>query len=455
MSLKFFRNVGKVMLVTAAILITVLAGAYVASADKEEKKEKYTVDEMPEVMGATWEEDVIGNADPEDILALLKRGQLVIVDEHTKETKWLVTGGMLANARPETCFKVITDIENYNKFMPMTENAHATELGPNIVKFGFTLKLKIVKGIPAIPIDYSVLHYHRPPLRSDWTHYSGRFERNDGFYQFVPVEGNRTMIFYTIYSLPRLPIATSLFKKDPNLELTTNMSTAVMVTRALKDRAEKIEGRKPFRPGKKQGNVVKALANDPETVNLLLDRGGIILIEDGPPMYATTAVAIDTSPGRAFSVITEFEDYPCYQSQVKKAETLEKSPKSARAKFKMVIDYAILNIPLKYKLNYNLNPPGLIEYEWADGDVPSQKGSWNFVPLAEGRKTLLILRQSEDLKALPGLMGKALKISINGQPSLEPAIMGGQALLMAGNARDFINMSSSKRKALLKKCERN
>jgi len=185
----------------------------------------------------------------------------------------------------------------------------------------------------------------------------------------------------------------------------------------------------------------------------LLDRGGLILIEDGPPMYATTAVAVNASPESAFRTITGFDDYPCYQSQVKKAETIKKSPKSARAKFEMVLDYAILDIPLNYELSYALHSPRLIEYKWADGDVPSQKGSWNLIPLAEGERTLLILRQTEDLKSLPGLMGTALKISINGQPTLEPAILGGQALLTAGNARDFIDMSSSERKSLLEKCE--
>jgi len=453
-SYEIFHGVEKMMVAPAVILVFLFAGVSGVLADKAEKKERYAVDEMPEVMGATWKEDVIGNADPSDILALLKRGQLVIIDEHTTETKWLVSGGILVNARPQTCFSVITDMENYDKFMPMTENARATELGPDIVRLDLTLKLKIVRGIPPIPIDYAVLHYHRPPLRSDWTHYSGRFERNDGFYQFVPVEGDRTMAFYTLYSLPRFPMAASLFKKDPNLELTMNMSTAVMVTRALKERAEKIEGREPFLPGDKEGSVLETLAEDPGTVKLLLERGGLILIEDGPPVYVTTAVAVDASEGRAFGALTRFEEYPCYQSQVKKAETLEKSPDSARAKFRVVLDYAILNIPLQYELSYTIHPPESIEYEWAAGDVPGQKGNWSLFRLPESGQTLLILRQTEDLKSLPGLMGKGLKMSIRSQPSLEPAILGGQALLTARNMREFLDLSLSERKSLLEKCKR-
>ena len=415
----------------------------------------YTAADMPKLMASTWDEDVMGGGtDPAAILALLERGQLVIINEHTKKTKWLVTGGILVNARPETLFKVITDTEHYSQFMPMTQNAQATPLGPNIIDLKLTLKLKIVQGIPAIPMTYSVIHYHRPPYRSDWTAHTGRFERNDGFYQFVPVgNGDRTMAFYTLYSLPRIPLATNLFAKDPNLELVMNMSTAAMVTRALKKRAEEVEKREPFAPGKSmKGSVIEALSRDPKTVNLLISRGGIILIEDGPPMYATTAVAINAPPDVVYRFVTKFENYRCFLTDTLESRVIERSDTSARVAFRLAIDYAILKIPLKYELVYKLKAPGQIQWKWASGDLPSQVGSWTLLPLDEGNRTLGLFRLTEDLKTLPGIAGAGLRSSIQNNPYVEPAILGSLALINARGARDFVMLKPEEKKIRLDKC---
>ncbi|GEM_PF-1279601 len=435
-----------------------IMAVFFASLGATGDKPTYTLADAKKLMAATLDEDVMGGGtDPDAILALLKHGQLVIIDEHAKNTKWLISGGILINTRPETLFGVITDAENYSNFMPMTEGAQMTPLGPNIVDLKLTLKIKIIKGIPAIPVTYSVIHYHRPPYRSDWTAHTGRFKRNDGFYQFVPVKNdNRTMAFYTVYSLPRIPLTTDLFKKDPNLELMINMSTAAMVTRALKKRAEHVEKRKPFMPGKGMGaNVIDALTRDTKTVNLLLARGGLILIEDGPPMYATTAVAINAPPEVSYKIISDFENYPCYLSQIERTEVIERSEDAARVAFRLSIDYGIFEIPMEYELAYRLKPPHRIEWKWASGDLPSQLGSWTLAPIEGGKRTLGLLRQSVDLKTLPGLAGAGLRVSISGQPSLEPAIMGSQALITARSMRDFIHLSPEKKHAKTEECRKS
>jgi len=442
-----------------AIVFSIIVGVFLFnSIEAANVKKTYTIKEMPQVMSATWDYKVINDdTEKQAILSLLERGQLIVINEHTQKTKWLITAGILINARPETLFSVICDMDNYQKFMPMTEGAKAIDRGPNIIELNLTLKLKIVKGIPAIPMNYSVLHYHRPPYRSDWTYYSGKFESNDGFYQFVPVDdGNSTMAFYTIYSRPRIPIATNLFEKDPNLELVMNMSTAVMVTRALKKRAEEVEKREPFVPGKGMtGTAVDAMTKDPKTVKLLLSRGGLILIEDGKRMWATTAVSMDAPQGEVFELITRYEKYPCYMSQVKKTEVLKRSPKGARAAFKLSLDYAILRIPLKYELSYLFNPPTDITWKWAAGDIPDQEGSWKFLPVEGSKKTLGFLRMTMDLRTLPGMAGAGLKASIGGQPSLEPALMGSQTLINARSTRDFLRLSPAQRKKKIDECLAN
>lgn len=444
------RN-GKRLVVWAPLALALVVSAVTLTIGQQQPS--YTPADMPKLMEITWNEDVLGaGADPDAIRALLQRGQLIIINEHAKKVKWLVTGGLLVNAKPETIFSALRDYAHYQDFMPETEKVKATELGgPNIVDLAMTLKIKVMKGIE-LPVNYSIIHYHRPPLRSDWTKNTGSFEENSGFYQFVPIDGGKqTMLFYTIYSLPRIPIATSLFKKDPNLELVINMSTAIMVTRALKKHCEKLEGREPFIPGKGMtGNAVDVLSKDPKTINLLLKRGGIILIEDGPPMWATTAVMMDMPQEEVFKLLTTFEAYSCYQSQVVKTEVKEKTPTSAKVLFNLDIDYALLKVPLKYVLNYKFTPPTGLSWKWAEGDVPSQQGSWTLVPLEGGKKTLAFLRATEDLKTLPGLGGTGLRSAIGAEPTIEPAVLGSQALVQARSTRDLMNMPADKRAATMK-----
>jgi len=417
------------------------------------QQQTYTPADMPKLMEVTWNEDVMAGTDPELMKSLLQRGQLIIINEHAKKVKWLITSGVLVNAKPETIFAAIKDYSHYQNFMPETEKVTSTELnGPNIVELSMTLKIKITKEI-ALPVPYSIIHYHRPPYRSDWTKHTGNFEENSGFYQFVPVDGGKqTMLFYTIYSLPRLPIATSLFKKDPNLEMVINMSVAAMVTRSLKKYVEKLEGREPFIPGKGAGNLIESLSKDPKTINLLLKRGGLIMIEDGPPMWATTAVSMDASPEEVFKSIAAFEQYPCYQSQVIQTAVKEKAANSAKVAFQLKVDYALLNVPLKYTMAYSLTPPNGMTWKWAEGDVPTQRGSWTFLPLEGGAKTLAFFRQTEDLKTLPGFGGYGVKTAIASEATLEPAILGSQALITARSTRNFINMPAAKRSEKLAKC---
>lgn len=439
----------KIVILATGLLVLALSAVSLVNGQQQ----TFKPEDMPKLMEATWNEDVMAGTDPELMKSLLQRGQLIIINEHAKKVKWLITSGVLVNAKPETIFSALKDYSNYQNFMPETEKVTATELnGPNIVELAMTLNIRIMKGI-ALPVPYSILHYHRPPLRSDWTKRTGNFEENSGFYQFVPVDGGKqTMLFYTIYSLPRLPIATNLFKKDPNLELVINMSVAAMVTRALKKYCEKLENREPFVPGKGTGNLIDALSKDPKTISLLLKRGGMIMIEDGPPMWATTVVSMDATPDEVYKNIAAFEEYSCYQSQVVQTVVKEKTANSAKVAFSLSIDYALLKVPLKYTLGYTLNPPNSMSWKWLEGDVPSQQGSWTLMPLEGGKKTLAFLRQTEDLKTLPGIGGVGVRTAINSEKTLEPAILGSQALITARSTRESINMPAAKRAEKMKNC---
>lgn len=437
------------------ILMPVIMLGIIASLSPVVGQQKvYTQAEINKMMEATINEDIIGvGTDPLAINKLLQMGQIIIINEHTKKVPWLITGGVLTNASPETLYSVIMDTDNYSEIQPFTEKAEVKELAPNLYELHLTLNIKIIKGI-SVPVKYSIIHYNQPPLRTDWAMGTGRFEENLGFYQFVPISGGKqSMLFYTLYSLPRIPIVTKWIKNDPNLEKALNLSVAIMVPRAIKKRAEMVENREPFVPGKSiKGNVAEIMARDPKTINLLLKRGGLVIIEDTSPMMVTTVVSMNAPPEEVYDFVTQFENYPCYQTQMKKTEVREKTDNSAKVFFDLDIDYGIVKIPLTYTMDYTLERPGKIAWKWAEGDVPTQKGSWTFTPLLGGKRTLAFFRSTFDVKALPGLMGSGIRSAIKTQASLEPAILAGQAMIQAQATRDLMNMSKIERKKIIESC---
>ena len=438
----------------AATALFVLTLGAAATGSGQPQIKSYTEADMPGLMAATWNEDVLGGGlEAEAVKSLLQRGQLIFIKE-LAQGKWLIGGGVLANASPETIFKGYTDHPHYDQIMPETEKATAVPLGPNIVDLTIDHRIKIMTGVE-VPASYTITVYYRPPLRADWVKSAGDFEENTGYLQLIPVDGGKqTMIFFTCYSLPRIPIVTSLIEKDPNLDLVINMSVAIVTTRALKKYGEAAEKREPFVPAKDQGDLVELMAKTPDTINLLINRGGMLLIEEGPTIWATTAVSMAISPPEAFQTATSFENFPCFQPEMKKVKIKQRTATTAKVDFEMDINYAVLSVGLAFSYDYLFNAPNNMTWKWVEGDVPSQQGNWTFIEQDGGKKTLAIFRNTLDLKTLPGLGGFGVKSAINIEPTLEPAILASQALITAKGIRDAANMPKAKRDEILQSCPR-
>jgi ribosome-associated toxin RatA of RatAB toxin-antitoxin module len=397
---------------------------------------------VKKLMAITWDQNVLPpGASAKTLERLLCKGEVVIMnDSPPGGIPWMAAAGILVDAPPETVFGVATDFDHYPEVVPMTGKAHAEPAPgvPNLYEVNFGIELLF----SWLSIDYSVYHYHRPPLRTDWAHASGEFDLNSGFWQFLPADdGKRTMAFYSVYSLPRQAAIKELYKDQPALELMTNVATATMVVRAVKTEAEKRYG-KNLTPLKEKEHVEKILLDDPDTMRLLAEKGKVLVLEPGPTVYATAGVVVDAPVEKAFEVISDFEKYPQFLPGVKKIEVRGQGAKGPKVWQEFSIKLWAFNMQVAAEQEYVLDPPTrmtwMIERE-TGGDI---MGFWRLIPLDDNKKCLMFNGSTEDIRSMGLIPSTALKL----EPTLEYGLIAAQVISAMDSFKRRINLVVKKHK---------
>lgn len=175
---------------------------------------------------------------------LLRQGSMVIVRHKDDMSLKNVTAGKLVNATIEEVWAVITDFERYPEFMPRTETEKILERDGNRLLVEQTLAVKIWR-LPVVDISYKLGQELTPPNKVRFWHIGGTLEGTYGGWDLVPV-GSQTMIFYTLYSnLTAMGWGLGgLFKKEPDFMAGVNVTTALMVTKAVKEESERRAAKK-------------------------------------------------------------------------------------------------------------------------------------------------------------------------------------------------------------------
>ena len=398
---------------------------------------------IAKLMNVTWPQEILPpGARPEVLRALLERGQVILINDHPPVVPWMSAAGILVDAPPEVVYRVFTDFPGFTQFMPMTEQAVPTPVGENIVDVEFTVNVKL--AIVSYAITYGCYHYNRPALyRTDWCMSHGEFEVNSGFYQALPADGGkRSMLFYSVYSLPRSSFLKGLYTREPTLEMMTNVSTAVMVTRALKARAEEIYRKSPghqaLPPRAKARPIQETLLEDPKTLTLLAERGKILVLEDGPTVYATAGTVIAAPVEKAFDRVARFEDAPSYIPGVRQVEARGRGAKGPLYFWAVEMNLAFLTYKYDYTLEYELDRPRQIAWQIPRSAGPAP-GFWRFIPL-DGGRALIFNGSTADIAAMGFLPRYALKV----EPTLEHALIGSQAAIAINSAKDHIEKPAAK-----------
>ena len=139
-----------------------------------------------------------------------------------------VSSSIVVNVSPENFFKVITDYENYPKFLNDLQEAKITKRKGNEVEGRF--KLKLIKTV-----DYTLKMIEDAPKILKWTLVeSSLMKSNDGSWKLEPLEGGKkTKAEYSI------DIGFGLFVP----KMITNQLTKVNLPATLKAFKEEAEKR--------------------------------------------------------------------------------------------------------------------------------------------------------------------------------------------------------------------
>jgi len=388
---------------------------------------------LREAMKITYNQHILPEgARPEMLQNLMDRGQVIVFYDHPPVVPWMSAAGITVNAPPELVFATVSDFDHYNTFVPMTEAAQAKKAGDNLYQVDYKINVKM--AFIKYTQDYGVYHYHRPPDRTDWCHAWGDFNINVGFWELIPTSDGRTMAFYSVYSEPRSKFLQLIFKRVPLVETMINVSTAVMVTRAAKHEAEKryqAAGGKVL-PAKKARPVFELLTEDSQSLRKFLDRGKLLVLEDGPTVYVTAGALVPAAAEQAWSVIADFPKYPEFMPGVKKVETLGANAQGPRYHWEIAMDLALFDYSYNYDADYVMHKPEYMTWVMHQEGSQPAPGFWKLIE--NENKTLIFLGTTADLRQ----MGMILSYAIKTEPTLEHALLGCQALVTLNNLKDRI-----------------
>ncbi|HOO55529.1 MAG TPA: SRPBCC family protein [bacterium] len=182
--------------------------------------------------------------DIEVLAKLLEDGELTSVDYVGPEKLEMCSIGILADAPPEKVWEAITDFAGYEEMMPDMSKGTVLESGDNWarVRFDITvLKLSLI----SITTDYVLRYDFDPPRRADVSWESGKVKNVNGYWELFPIDGGkRTVVIYAITSdlESANALAGAALKKQPSMVMAINLSSAIVLTRVVKQKAERLAG---------------------------------------------------------------------------------------------------------------------------------------------------------------------------------------------------------------------
>lgn len=178
---------------------------------------------------------------------LADRGHILIADTGKDGKTILMTAGIVINAPVKKVWDVINDYEHYHDFLPYTEKVEVVERNGKKFKVNYAILLKF--GFIKIRVKYTCLHTVHSDTKISWESVEGDVTNVMGKWELFELKGGRTLALYAIYSDVKQLIKKtalrfmafalkSLLDKQPELEEAINGSTAVLVARGVKARAE-------------------------------------------------------------------------------------------------------------------------------------------------------------------------------------------------------------------------
>ena len=113
-------------------------------------------------------------------------------------------------------------------------------------------------------------------------------------------------------------------------------------------------------------------------------------------------IEVDATPEACYALVEQLDRYPEWQTQVRRAEVLERDGEGRPLVVETVSDARVRE--LKYELRYKHEPPGRMSWTYVKGDVKDVNGEYRFEPLDGGRRTRVTFRLEVDPGRRLGLL---------------------------------------------------
>ena len=181
---------------------------------------------------------LVGRVDFKPLVPLLEKGELSLVESYRSGRLRQVTVVSLVKAPPERVWRVLTDYQNYVKFMPNLDEIEITKRRGADVFIAYELE------VPGPNMDYTLIHHHVPKTRIDITlaDDEGDIQTGAWRWELIPHKnGAQTILVYSLYTDVRESswVLRQIMKSQPSLEHGLNVATGLVTVRAIKKRAEK------------------------------------------------------------------------------------------------------------------------------------------------------------------------------------------------------------------------
>jgi ribosome-associated toxin RatA of RatAB toxin-antitoxin module len=180
--------------------------------------------------------------DKATVARLIANGELLLVRETPAGKLQMITSGILIDKTVDEVYQTITDYAHYPEFMPSTEECQVVAANGDVKDVRYGIKFKFL--IFSFTIDYVLRTTLHPPAEVTWTLLSSdgnKLKKSVGSWRLLPVNGGKqTAAFYSVYSdiSNVVPGLGGYIKKNPSMETAINVSTCIMVLRAVKNRSE-------------------------------------------------------------------------------------------------------------------------------------------------------------------------------------------------------------------------
>lgn len=149
--------------------------------------------------------------------------------------------GMIVDAPPATVWDVLTDFENYTKYLRECTSVKVKNNTGKAATVSF--KMSLLKAGPVnLTSDYTLTYTLDKGKRIEFATASDKGKGLNGAWELIPAKGGkRTVLFYDAYSDFKSAgsLAKHMVERSPSLQIAVNLANAMIYVEQIKRAAEK------------------------------------------------------------------------------------------------------------------------------------------------------------------------------------------------------------------------